>query len=79
MKHPIPLRQRVLLLAQWPFSSSARETWYLLRTPANAAMMLKGFEEADAWLPPGARILGPKDFKPDGTRKERAAGSSNKS
>lgn len=79
MKHPMPLRQRLFLLAQCPFSSSARETWYLMRMPANAAMILKGMEEADAWLPSGARVLGPEDFNADGTWTERSAGFSGRS
>jgi antitoxin YefM len=45
MKHPIPLHRRLWLLAQWPFSSSARETWYLLRSPANARHLLQSIEQ----------------------------------
>ncbi|OOG49286.1 hypothetical protein B0E52_01550 [Rhodanobacter sp. C06] len=45
MKHPIPLHRRLWLLAQWPFSSSARETWYVLRRPANARRVLQSIEQ----------------------------------
>lgn len=45
MKHPIPLHRRLWLLAQWPFSSSARETWYVLRRPENARHLLQSIEE----------------------------------
>jgi len=45
MKHPIPLHRRLLLLARWPFSRSARETWHALKRPANARRLLESIEQ----------------------------------
>jgi antitoxin YefM len=40
--------------------NSLQETLYLFGNPANAARLQQAMAEADASLPEGARILGPK-------------------
>ncbi len=83
MKHPIQSHRHLFPLAQWPLSAGARDTWHMLRNPANARHVLESvgqasaahtkesLAEADGMPPPGARILGPDDFNSDGTLKRR--------
>ena len=42
--------------------NSLQETLHLFSSPANAVRLLEAMAEADAALPPGARVLGPEDF-----------------